>query len=358
MDINGAPATDDRGQIGALLDRGATLGQLLALIDVVEHRGFTAAGGKSGAARLHHQVRRLEAALGVDVFDRSKARARPPALTPAGEQVLALARQIMAGVLRLNRVALAPGERLLSVAAYPAHVRVFAARASQAATMKDVEVRFHRLGDDLRRTAGDGMLRMLVDREVDVALAPKHARADKSAFVETPLYKWRLVAIPPLRAGHGAAITVPELVKHANRILCSPPGHASRKLLDAQVQKAGVVVRPYAESDNVAALRVLAREAGGWLVVPEDSLPVRERLRAVLLLSPSRAVLGGEYVAYRRRDETRREVLDFVKECALRTHGLGITNAMSRANRLAGTGPPRLHDLALWRPSSAPADEH
>lgn len=71
------------------------LRQLRYVIAVANHRHFTRAAAAERVAQsaLSHQVRRLEAELGVDLFDRET---RPVALTEAGEVLVVAARRALA----------------------------------------------------------------------------------------------------------------------------------------------------------------------------------------------------------------------------------------------------------------------
>lgn len=79
-----------------------TLDQLEALVGVANAGGFTAAGKRLN--RVQSSVSQLVAAaedtLGLVVFDRST---RPPTVTPAGQALLADAREVLAGVQTLSR---------------------------------------------------------------------------------------------------------------------------------------------------------------------------------------------------------------------------------------------------------------
>jgi DNA-binding transcriptional LysR family regulator len=73
------------------------IGQLRAYLAVAEHRHFTRAARELGMAQpsVSAHVRRLEAELGTELFDRMKGKI---ALTPAGETLLPFARRIVADV--------------------------------------------------------------------------------------------------------------------------------------------------------------------------------------------------------------------------------------------------------------------
>lgn len=116
----------------------ATLDQLRVLVAIAEAGSFSAAGRRLHRVQsaVSHAVASMEEQFGVPLFDRS---ARRPTLTPAGESVLTLAREVCAraDALRQLAVSLSGGEEpLVSIAVdvlYPAAAltracRVFAAR--------------------------------------------------------------------------------------------------------------------------------------------------------------------------------------------------------------------------------------
>lgn len=89
----------------------ATLDQLRVLLAVVETGSFSAAGRQLHRVQsaISHAVATVESQLGAELFDRSHRR---PVLTPTGEAVLILAREICARADALRRLAdgLARGE--------------------------------------------------------------------------------------------------------------------------------------------------------------------------------------------------------------------------------------------------------
>lgn len=82
----------------------ATLDQLRVLLAIIETGSFTAAGRRTHRVQsaVSHAVAAMEAQLGQPLFDRSHRR---PVLTPTGEAVLALARDICGRADALRRLA-------------------------------------------------------------------------------------------------------------------------------------------------------------------------------------------------------------------------------------------------------------
>ncbi|MEQ1508434.1 MAG: LysR family transcriptional regulator, partial [Myxococcota bacterium] len=130
----------------------ATLDQLRVLLAVVEAGSFSAAGRRLHRVQsaVSHAVATVEGQLGVALFDRSARGDRQgrPTLTPAGEAVVALARDVCARADALRRLAgaLRRGEEpVLSVALdglFPATALAAACRAF-AETWPAVALRIH-----------------------------------------------------------------------------------------------------------------------------------------------------------------------------------------------------------------------
>lgn len=84
----------------------ATLDQLRVLLAIVETGSFSAAGRRLHRVQsaISHAVSAMEEQFGVPLFDRT---ARRPTLTPAGESVLAVAREVCARADGLRQLAAA-----------------------------------------------------------------------------------------------------------------------------------------------------------------------------------------------------------------------------------------------------------
>lgn len=132
---------------GALSQDPATLDQLRVLIAIVETGSFSAAGRRLNRVQsaISHAVGAMEEQFGTPLFDRSTGR---PVLTPAGDAVLTVARDVCrhADALRQLAAGLNRGEEpCLSAAVdvlYPERALVDACRAF-AAVWPSVQLRLH-----------------------------------------------------------------------------------------------------------------------------------------------------------------------------------------------------------------------
>ncbi len=243
-------------------------------------------GALTGAARtlnlspsaVSTQLRALEAALGHDLFER---RGRGLTLTEAG------------------RIALDHADAIFRTA------DDLAATLSQAAGAR----RALRVGalSTLSRNFLIGFVRPLIGRE-DVELVMRSgAQADLLRGLEASSLDILLTNLPPARDAAspylvqelseqpvslvGAATmerpegSLAEILAHAPLILPTPDS-ALRAGFDALVERLGVTPRIAAEADDMAVLRLLARENAGLAVLPP--VVVTDELAAGVLVEHAR----------------------------------------------------------------------
>jgi LysR family transcriptional activator of nhaA len=227
------------------------------------------------AAKLHVsqsavsvQIQKLEASLGHDLFDR---RNRRLALTEAGRIALDHADAIFSmGKELVGTLAEAGGERIV--------LRV----GSVATLSRNFQLRFLRSlfpREEVETVIRSGtlphLLRLMDDHHLDVVLAntaPPHDAA-RSWVVHT-------IAEQPLSliGAAGAADSsagVETLLKEHGLIL--PAGESGiRRGFDALVDRLGIRPRIVAEVDDMAMLRLVARERVGLAVIPP--IVVRDEL--------------------------------------------------------------------------------
>lgn len=141
---------------------------------------------------LSRQIRALEAELGATLFERG---ARPTELTPAGRQLLADARPLLANAEALRRrvVRAARGRRVFTVGFVPGLIVAPAVRAF-AARHPDLTV-------DVVRTGWDDQAELLRDGHVDIGYV--RLPFDQRGLRVLPLFEEpRMVVLP---AGHRLA---------------------------------------------------------------------------------------------------------------------------------------------------------
>jgi LysR family transcriptional activator of glutamate synthase operon len=246
------------------------LRQLRYVEAVARHRHFTRAAEELHVAQsaLSHQIRRLEAELGTELFERSS---RNVAVTEAGEAVAARARSILAEVdgvrdeidqlhgLVRGRVsvgALLPAGKL--------DVPRLLAEFSEA--HPGIEVGLH------EGTAGD-MLGYLLRDEVDAAFSllaqdpPGEIKAERLSEDEV------VAAFPAGAAPAGERVGAAELGRHP--LVTPRSGSAIKQSVDEFFERAGQPLRIALESGDPFLLRCLVSTGFGAAVLPA-SLTRRE----------------------------------------------------------------------------------
>jgi LysR family transcriptional regulator, transcription activator of glutamate synthase operon len=246
------------------------LRQLRYVEAIARHRHFTRAAEELHVAQsaLSHQIRRLAAELGTELFARTSRTVIP---TEAGEAVAARARRVLAEVEGVREEVddlqgLVKG-RVTIGALLPAgaiDVPALLARFSHAHPGVDVALQ--------EGTAGD-MLRYLSRDEIDVAFALLASDPPEGLAAE-PVSTEELVAtFPPGTApGRGAA----SAATLAGRVILTPrSGSATMKALDDFFAAAGKSLHVSCESADPFLLRCLASAGFGTAVLPR-SLIVRQ----------------------------------------------------------------------------------
>jgi DNA-binding transcriptional LysR family regulator len=246
------------------------LRQLRYVEAVARHRHFTRAAEELHVAQsaLSHQIRRLEAELGTDLFSRNS---RSVAVTEAGEAVAARARGVLDQVDGLRHEVdelrgLVRGE--LSVGAtLPAgqiDVPSVLVRFSDAYPGIEVELQ--------EGTAGD-MMGYLLEGRIDVAFSLLANEPPPEVAVEQ-LGEEEIVAAFP--AGEGPdrdRVTAAELSRHA--LITPRGGSAIKQAVDEVFARAGRTMDVSLESGDPFLLRCLVSAGFSAAILPA-SLTRRE----------------------------------------------------------------------------------
>jgi LysR family transcriptional activator of glutamate synthase operon len=241
------------------------LRQLKYVEAVARHRHFTHAAEELHVAQsaLSHQIRRLEAELGTELFERTSRRV---AATEAGEAVAARARRVLAevdgardeidelrGVIR-GRVSIGA---LLT--AGEIDVPRLVARFSES--HPGIEVGFR------EGTAGD-MLRYLAEDEVDAAFAMLAGDPPDDLVVE-PMSEDELVAVfAPGAAPAKRSVRAADLKRAP--IVAPRSGSAIKQALDEYFARAGEPLRVSLESGEPFLLRCMVAGGFGVAVLPRS----------------------------------------------------------------------------------------
>jgi LysR family transcriptional regulator, transcription activator of glutamate synthase operon len=246
------------------------LRQLVYAEAVVRHRHFTRAAEELHVAQsaLSHQIRRLEAELGTELFERTS---RTVATTEAGDAVAARARAVLAeidgvrseidelnGLIR-GRVsvgALLPAGKI--------DVPMLLARFSEAHPGIEVDMR--------EGTAGD-MLRALLEDEMHAAFSMLASEPPDELAVERLSVEEMVAVFGPGRAPGRGRLTARDL--RDLPIVMPRTGSASKAAGDAFFANAGETFRLALESGDPFLLRCLISGGFGCGILPR-SLTRRE----------------------------------------------------------------------------------
>lgn len=288
------------------------LRQLRYVEAVARHRHFTRAADELHVAQsaLSHQVRRLEAELGTELFERTSRRVAP---TEAGEAIAARARRVLAEVdgakEEIAELRGVTRGRLSIGALLPAgeiDVPRLMARFSEAHPGIEVGMR--------EGTAGD-MLGFLADDEVDAAFVLLAGDPPEDMVAE-PLSEDELVAVfPPGGAPGKSSVRAADL---SGRVIVAPrSGSSIKQALDEFFARAGEPLRISLESGDPFLLRCLVSDGFGAAVLPRSltrregpPIEIRElrpavRLPVVLL-----------WRAHRHSSPAARAFIDFARQSA------------------------------------------
>ena len=264
------------------------LRQLRYVEAVARHRHFTRAADELHVAQsaLSHQVRRLEAELGLQLFERNS---RSVIVTEAGAAVAARARSILAEVDgvrgELDELRGLVRGRVSVGATLPAgelDVPRLLVRFSE--TFPGIEVDLH------EGTAAD-MRRYLTEDSVDAAFSLL-ASDPPAEFAVELLSEEEVVAAFPVGAGPDRErVTAAELGRYA--LITPRAGSAIKQALDDFFARAGQPLRISLDSGDPFLLRCLVSTGFGAAILPA-SLTRREgppidvrRLRPVVRLPAS-----------------------------------------------------------------------
>ena len=157
------------------------LRDLQYLVAVAEERHFGRAADACHVSQptLSGQIRKLEARLGVPIFERTNRSVRA---TPAGEDIIACARRVMAEVERIQAVAAARRDPLSA----PLRLGVIPTLSPylMPLVLRPLRERYPGLRLVLTEEVTDSLLRRLRSHEIDAAVLA--TSPGDSAFAETP----------------------------------------------------------------------------------------------------------------------------------------------------------------------------
>ena len=285
------------------------IGQLRAYLAVAEQRHFTRAARELGMAQpsVSAHVRRLEAELGTELFDRMKGNIM---LTPAGELLLPFARRIVADVD-------SAADELRSLGGLARGRIAIGATPSLAATLVPAVLsRFHAAypGIDLAiRQAGSVELVAAVEEgAVDIALVILPIRDDvletqallREELVvavsrDHPLARRRTIAVADLR-------DVP--------LVMFREGYDLRSATEAACRAAGFAPTFAVEGGEMAGVLRLTAAGLGAAIVPSLVVEPHGALHAVRITKPTLTrTIGLAHRRDRRLSRAAQELLETVR---------------------------------------------
>jgi LysR family transcriptional regulator, carnitine catabolism transcriptional activator len=282
------------------------LRQVEYVVGVVDHGGF----GRAAAAlhvsqpSLSQGVARLEAELGLALFDRLGRRVRP---TAAGEAFLTPARRLLREARTAREaVAAVAGVRagtldlvaLPTLAADPVAPLVGGFR--RAYPEVTVRVAEPERADDVVARVRDGRCELgLTELPVEAPdLVTEHLLDDEL-----------LVVLPPAADAVDGALDARHL--DAVPLVTTPPGTSTRRLVDRVLRAAGVEPRVVVETDQREALVPLVLAGAGASFVPR---PGADRAAAAgARVAPLRPPLRRAIGLIRRRDASSPAAAAFVE---------------------------------------------
>jgi DNA-binding transcriptional LysR family regulator len=239
------------------------LRQLVYTEAVARHRHFTRAAEELHVAQsaLSHQIRRLEAELGTDLFERTSRRVVP---TEAGEAVAARARRVLAEVDgvrgELDELQGLVRGRIAIGALLPAGgIEVTTVLANFTHAFPGIEV-------GLREGTAADMFELIEADELDVAFSLISGELPEGCEGLRVSEEQVVVAFPPGTAPEKEWVGVAELAEMA---LATPrSGSAIKRAVDEVFERAGKRMNVSLESGDPYLIRCLASDGFGPAVLP------------------------------------------------------------------------------------------
>jgi DNA-binding transcriptional LysR family regulator len=248
----------------------ATIRQLRAFARVAGTRSFTRAASALHLSQpaLTVQIRELEAALGVKLFDRNTRGVR---LTPMGESILPAVERLLrdAETLADDARELGAGNRgVVEVAALPSIASSLVPRAIAllAKRRPGIVVR-------LRDAIAQRVIAMVQAGEADVGVGVFGAASQDLAF--TPLLRDRLEAVLPARhrLARTASISLRELAREP--LVMMDAQTSVRALLEREMLASGLLPRPAYEVTYMSTAIGLVQAGLGIALLPTSALEMQ-----------------------------------------------------------------------------------
>lgn len=242
-----------------------SLRALRTLVAIARHRTFARAGEAVGLTQsaVSLQVKALEAAFNVRLFDRSR---REPSLTEAGRILLAQAEQILSLYDRIP-------DALSDEKALVGRLRIGAIHTALAGPLPDALLALRRQHPGLRVHVAAGLsaelAQRVVDGELDAAITSHPVRPHPADLVWSTLYEDRFwLLAPPQYAGHDARTLLTDLPF----IRFDAQAWAGR-MIASELRRLGIRVREEMVLDSKETIvRMVASGLGAAVVALSDSV--------------------------------------------------------------------------------------
>lgn len=247
-----------------------TLRQLRALAAAVETGSFGRAAAQLNLSQpaLTVQIRGLEEALGVTLFDRSARGVRP---TAAGQ---GLAQSFARVLAELDHVVAGAREQ---AARRSGSVHLAVLPSVAATLLPDALARLRRDHPGIRVLVHDGVARRVAERVKDGAaeLGIGTLSGPDAALHATPLFEDDLVAVlPPGHPLAQEAVLAPAQLAAVPLVLTDPDS-SLRALAERAFAQAGLVLRPAYEATYMSTAVAMVRAGLGIGVLPATALDLK-----------------------------------------------------------------------------------
>jgi DNA-binding transcriptional LysR family regulator len=258
------------------------LQQLRYAVALADAQSFTKAAVNEYVVQsaLSQQLRKLEDELGVMLFERTTRKVSP---TPAGEALLPMMRQVLAGIERIKFDAQAisgtvAGRLTVGMMEVPSE------SLDVAALMATFHTRYPAVAVTLRSGGSDLLIDAVRERKLDVAIVGSNLPPTAGRLTFTELFVEPLVAVLP--AGHplaiGDAVRLEDLASLP--FIDFPPGYGLRHETDRGF--AGVPRRVAFEVTRVDEVIHFVRRDLGVALLPESVAASRVGDDRTLVLRP------------------------------------------------------------------------
>ncbi len=258
------------------------LQQLRYAVALADARSFTKAAVNEYVVQsaLSQQLRKLEDELGVTLFERTTRMVAP---TPAGDALLPLMRQVLAGVDQI-KVGAQSMSGTIAGRLTVGMMEVPSESLDVAALMATFHTRYPEVSVTLRSGGSDLLIDAVRDRKLDVAIVGSNLPSTAGRLTFTELFVEPLVAVLP--AGHllagGGAVRLDQLASLP--FIDFPPGYGLRHETDRGF--ANVPRRVAFEVTRVDEVIHFVRKDLGVALLPESVAASRVGDDPTLVLRP------------------------------------------------------------------------